>query len=247
MDNMKYWIFPTTRIADVVRFRPASLELFYGLGCNPWIEGEMNLEWLGIRAGISTETIFRKLDEMPVAGPDTLWEGLPVYFLIDFLTVQHREFIYSDLPAFRTLLEMPAGGLTGTHLYRLMGESFHRFSTVLGRHIQNEEERHFPAILKNEYALRHGGIGRVRSMADELLASDRLIGSEDEMSLALDRWLQSTRPGGQIRADQAQSDIVMNAMRNLARKILTHEKIERERLYPMAARIELELGGIAVV
>jgi len=246
MDCMKDWTFPTTRIADVVKFRPASLELFYGLGCNPWIQGEKSLEWLGVRNGISTERILRQLEEMPVSGADTPWEERPVYFLIDFLTAQHREFIYSDLPAFRTLLEMPAGRISGTHLYRLRWESLHRISTVLSRHIQEEEDGYFPAILKNEYVLHHGGFGRVRPMADELLASDQLIEGEDEMSLALDQWLQSARQGGQHYVDPAHPDMAVDAMRNLSRKILAHEKTEQERLYPMAARIELELGGMAV-
>ena len=114
MDGMANWIYPTSRVSDLVKYRPASLELFYRIGCNPWVQGDLTLEALCERSGLSTERILLELERMPVCGPATPWEELPVHFLIDFLTAQHREFIYSDLPAFRTLLELPADGIHGT-------------------------------------------------------------------------------------------------------------------------------------
>jgi hypothetical protein len=246
MDGIKDWIFPTTRIADAVRYRPASLAAFYGIGCNPWEEGEKSLEWLCMRYGIPLHRLMRELGELPVPGPQSPWDELPACFLIDFLTSQHREFIHADLPALRALLDADRGRISGTRLFGLMGQTLHRFGIVLRKHIQEEEESNFPAILRNEYALRHGCVGSKEPVAESLLASDRLLEGEERVSFALDQWLRTAEQSGQLDSGPVHLDIAVGAMRDLARKIRSHERIERERLYPIAARIETELDAIAV-
>jgi len=246
MEAIKNWIFPTTCLAEAVKIRPASLAFLYRLGCNPWAQSGMTLEKLGILSGLTTEQIMRELECLPIPERDTHWEEQPVCFLIDYLTAQHREFIYSDLPAFKTLLEMPPGRISGSDLYRLLREAFLHFNIEFQEHMQEEENHFFPGILRNEYALRHGGGGLVRPIAEDFLASERLIDSKDQISLALDQWMQCAEIGDRFRAGTGRSDIALEAMRELDWKIRTHEGLEQERLYPMAARIESELAANVV-
>jgi len=245
MESVREWIFPGARIVDVVRFRPASLELFYRLGHNPWKQGRTTLETLSIMSGLAREQLLQKLAEMPVPGPDFPWEERPLHFLVDYLTAQHREFLISDLPSFKALLERHTSKKSGIESLCLFREAFYRFEMAFRGQMQEEEDSHFPGILMNEYALRLGVFGQIRPMASEILTSDHLIDSEDEISYALEEWVRSMDQADRHGLGPGGSGHVIEAMSDLAHKIRAHIRFEQERLYPLAARLEMDLAEIA--
>lgn len=244
MDGMNEWIYPTTRIGDAVRFRPASLEVFYRLACDPWKESGKTLRELGEEHGMPMDRLARELASLPVPGPDTPWEDLPTYYLIDYLTAEHRQWLHSDLPALRTLLEMPFPEASGGHLFRILLDSFHRFQGMLSAHLQEEEDRIFPAILRNEYALLSESPSEDdKTAAERLLASSRLIVREDELSDELGKWTLSLATEGALGDRPKAADLAAEAMRRLERKIRAHSELERQRLYPIAVRVENALAA----
>jgi iron-sulfur cluster repair protein YtfE (RIC family) len=239
MDGMQEWAFPSTRIAEAIKIRPASLPVFESLGCDPWAEGDTTLESLCARCGKSTHDLVRELLELPVSDAASPWEEQPVCALIDYLTYQHRQLLYVDLPALRSLLEMPFGESSGAGLLGILMDSFHGFTERLRAHLQEEEDRLFPAILRNEFLLRHAGSGgKIQAIANELHAPAALLRNEDDLEAALARWTQAagmiadTRPGTSI------PEMAARAMREFEHKVRIHGSLERKALYRIACRIE---------
>jgi len=244
MDGFTEWIFPSTLIADVVKFRPASLDTFYRLQCNPWAEGGKSLHDFCGRDGERTQALVRELAALPVPGQGSDWEALPAHHLIDYLTAEHRQLLLSELPAFRTLLEMPLRDAPGERLFGIMLEAFHRLTDTLRSHLNEEEEEIFPAILKNDYALRHGEPGdAAQPVADRVLAASRLLNGEVELVEALDRWTHDSEEAGCIQGGPKASEMAARSIKRLERKIRAHGELERDRLYPIASRIENELSA----
>lgn len=245
MVGIKEWAYPSTRIGDAVKFRPAALQTLYRHGCDPWAEGDTTLQDLCARCGGKTEDLMRELQALPVPDADSPWEELPAYQLIDYLTAEHRELIHTDLPALRALLEMPFGEASGSGLFRILLESFHRFTEILRAHMQEEEERIFPAILKNENALRHGGHEEgFFPAAKRVLASSALLQGEDELDAALEQWTRALGEDGGGLADRpSAAERAARAMRDLENKVRAHGRLEREFLYRIATRIEDELAA----
>lgn len=204
----------------------------------------MNLEMLGLLSGLPTEHLLRELAETPVPGPDSPWEERPLYFLVDYLTARHREFICSDLPALRKLLEASSGGKSATDPRGHLREAFQRFDRVFRASLREEESIHFPGILMNEYALRIGLFGHIRPMASELLTSDHLIENEDRISFALDQWMRSAEGYDRLGAGSGPMWRALAGIRELGRKIRAYVSLVQGRLYPMAARLEMELASV---
>lgn len=243
MDGIKEWAYPSTRVEDAVKFRPACLGAIYQRGCDPWAEGDTTLEELGARGGDRTQDLIQELLSLPVPDRNSPWEKLPAYYLIDYLTNEHREILHEDLPSVRGILDMHFDESSGGGLFWLLVDSFHRFTDILRAHIQEEEDYLFPAILKNEYALRYGGPAqRIKPVAGHVLASPAIIRGEERLDAALDEWTRAVGIHNEIRDRPKIAEMAARAMQNLEQKLRAHGVLEKKALYPIAARIENELA-----
>lgn len=244
MDGIKDWAYPSTRIGDAVRFRPAMLEWIYRIGCDPWAESGATLQELCESRGAEIQELLEELLRLPVPDRNSEWAELPVHYLIDFLTAEHREFLHADLPALRAILEMPFGDASGSGLHGILVETLDRLTGELREHIHTEEEKIFPAVLKNEFALRKGGPERhARRVAGRLLGSEQLLHGEEELDEVLDAWLRAAKARDRLGAPPRAAEAAVRAMREFERKLRAHGKLERETLYPIAARFEQELAA----
>lgn len=238
------WVFPSTRIGEAVKVRPATLGIFYGLGCDPWKEGGKSISELCERRGLGMQALLQELTRFPVPVRSSPWEELPVYYLLDYLTAEHRQLLYSDLPAFRCLLELPFPEASGGQLFRLLLRALDKFNETFRDHVKEEEERLFPAILMNEHILRHGGsIDPAGHGFDCLMVSSRLFGIEGDFSLYLDEWTDTCKRTEDDRNRPKAADMADQVMQRLESRIRSHGELERERLHPAASRIE---NGLAL-
>ncbi|MBW8887652.1 MAG: hemerythrin domain-containing protein [Fibrobacteres bacterium] len=243
MDGIKEWAYPSTRVGDAIKFRPACLELMYRLGCDPWAESDTTLGELGLRCGQGTQELVQELSSLPVPDRNSPWEELPAYSLIDYLTNEHRSILHSDLPALRSILDMPFEEASGGSLFWVLLDSFHRFTDSLRTHIQEEEDYLFPAILKNEHALNQGGPEhRIKSIAGDILASPSVIRGEERLDAALDDWTRAIGEHQGIGERPKLAELAARAMQDLEKKLRAHGNLEKKALYPIAARIEKELA-----
>ena len=247
MDGINACAYPPTRFDDAVKFRPATLETFARHGCDPWAEGDLTLEELSARCGKPTQDLVQELSSLPVPDRNSHWQELPAYLLIDYLTDQHREILHSDLPALRGILDMPFREASDGGLFAILLDTFHRFTGLLRAHLQEEEDYLFPAILKNEYTLRHGGHEeRIKPVAEHVLASPALIRGDETLDAILEEWTRAAGKADGLHDRPKTAELAARAMRELERKLRAHGNLEKNVLYPIAARIENELTATAI-
>lgn len=243
MDGLMDWIFPSTRIGDVIRFRPRALETLYRGKMNPWICLGMTLEELSRREGFSLPELLKELSDLRVPAADSNWEQLPACYLIDYLTEEHRTVMHSDLPAIRTALDLAyQGSARDQELLRMVTHSFHAFAEVLMPHLQEEENVIFPAILQNEYLLGHPGKELSPQPASERLSrTSSISGHEAEFEIALRYWLETTRSSRTAIGQPEISEPAFRLISSLGARLEAHAKMEQRVLLAMAERIEKEL------
>jgi len=242
LDRITEGIFSSMRVSEAVKFRPASLEIFRRLGCDAWKEGGEFVAVVCQNRGLRTQDLLQEFSSLPIPVPSSPWEELPAHFLIDYLTVEHRQLLHSDFPAFRSLLEIPFREASGGELFRILLDVFQRFNGIFRDHIQEEEDLLFPAILMNEHALINGGwVDPAGPDSGRLLMSCRLFREEGDMSLYLEEWTDAWKNAEEIRNHPKVADIADQVLRRLENKIRFHCELERNRLYPIASRIEGEL------
>src|SRR4051794_30269587 len=134
MDGSAQWLFPSTQAGAAVRYRPLSLAIFYRFNMDPWREPEKPLSEICREANVNLDTFIHELEQLPslleLTTPMThsRWREKPAYFLVDFLTEEHRVFLHSDIPAIRYLLDMGFPDIDGGEtLFRVMTRAVEEF------------------------------------------------------------------------------------------------------------------------
>ena len=250
MNGIDDWIFPYTRLGDAIRFRPASLGVFYRLGFDPWEDGDVPLREICVARGVDLTATLEELATLPEMGKGTVWEEFPCHCLIDHLTTEHRSMLHGDLPCIRAILEIPLrAGEESEEARRGIAEALERFATDLRNHIQEEEEAVFPAVMRNERALVQGlnpkppehAAARLKAAADGPMLEAPLAGISD-------RWTPASIAVAPDTSTTAASTLAaLRRIRQLAARIRDHGRLVSERLYPMSARLESELmEGISI-
>lgn len=244
MDADIDWVSRTTRVGEAIRYRPASLEAFYNLPCDPWTDGGRTLEDVCGYREERIRDLVREIASLPVPAADSAWDSLPARCLIDYLTEDHRRMLRRDLPAFRRLLEMPWREAAGGHLLEEMRDTLDRFGRIFLGHVREEEESVFPAILKCEDGLAYGNrSAQADPFPARMRMAARLADLGNSLDFALDRWAFSMTAGIDLDLKPKLAGFVRPVMRRLENRIRGHVALEREHLYPAVFRIEGMLGA----
>src|SRR5262245_20843539 len=101
MINIDEWIFPTTTIRTILKFRPRSAELFEKYEMNPWTYPEAKVGDLCRSAGVEWPMFAEELRNLPLPEADADWGRLPVSFLLDYLCGEHRKFLHTHVSAIK--------------------------------------------------------------------------------------------------------------------------------------------------
>lgn len=245
MDGMKDWLFPSTQIGAIIRFRPLSLDLFYRRGLDPWGDQAASLSAFCRAHGLDDADFLGGIVDLPAVDPGTHWEEHPCYHLIDYLTDEHRTILHTDIPAIRYLLDMgfPEAEGTGAQ-FRALTKSIGDFADQLRIHFRQEEENIFPHMLADDFRISS------RQAADEPAASawrprpaDRILEEEARLKGTLDLFMESAAlSGGDSPSSKAYLSVAW-LMKSLGAKLRLHTRLEKEVLYPIALRAEKELAA----
>lgn len=168
------------------------------------------------------------------------WREIPIYFLVDHLTANHRDFRRHDLPDIHRLLEslrqeLPQGQ---DEMDGLISE-FKAFRRDFNWHMEEEEEFIFPKILRTEASLRHPDMypevfkGSIKMFLQVQLHDPEETYHELVSSLAV-------RLRG-IISDVSQLPLVKDALAALQAyeaRLRAHTYIEAEILFPRAVAME---------
>jgi len=249
MDGMKDWLFPSTQIGALIRFRPLSLDLFYRRGLDPWSEQEASVSDFCRLHALNENGFLRNLADLPPVDPGTHWEEQPCYHLIDYLTDEHRTIMHTDIPAIRYLLDMgfPEAEGTGT-VFRTLTKSIGDFTDQLRVHFRQEEENIFPIMLANDFRFTfRPPFEEPHPPAWSLHVSGRLLEEEERLKGTLDAFMDCAGLSGGSRGETSSSKAYLSVawlMKTMGAKLRAHSRLEMEVLFPIASRVERELLSV---
>ncbi|MEO6094550.1 MAG: hypothetical protein ABIW76_02350 [Fibrobacteria bacterium] len=169
--------------------------------------------------------------------------GKPLWYLVEFLTENHRDFRSKDLPELQRLFELLR--LEFAQEPRAIDgfvDEFTDFRRELSSHLEEEEEFLFPKILRTEASLRHPELyPEVFKGSLTMFPRAHLRIPEENfrgMLAELDRKFHG------LITDLRQLPIVkriLETMEAFESKLKTHTYLEADILFPRAAEMESEL------
>ena len=243
MENNSGWLFPTTSMEALLKFRPKALALLEKVGINPWTRLNCGIGLACAEKGVTWETFETAASRLPLpsAQAGSVWQSLPICDLVDYLTAEHREFIHQFIPSIGRILSQDFSRDPGAmlRLGQLCSE-WPDFVSTLTRHLREEEDVLFHRILRYDYCLRKGDAdpdfegGSVR-----VFASTRMLKREHRDLLLMKGFLEKAIP---MSGEPAFSNALENALGPLLSrfqsKLAEHARLEAEILIPRAGQIE---------
>jgi hypothetical protein len=125
-----------------------------------WDRMETPLHELCSSKRLDTHSILEKIIALPVPTADAHWDNMPIYWLVDRLTLDHVAFRDTDMPPIFALMEeerrpvYPDG-----YGVKLLIQEFRHFQADFTQHRAEEEEFLFPKIMRNEACFRFPDLG----------------------------------------------------------------------------------------
>jgi iron-sulfur cluster repair protein YtfE (RIC family) len=237
------WVFPDTTVSKLLAIRPLALSILEKHGMDPFT---LPLAKVGDLCGekrISWDVFMAEMLALEVPGPDSDWSALPLYFLLDYLTDEHREFNREFLPAIKGAFSaLEKSGAAPERFAALIGE-WRAFAISLNEHIATEESFLFQKILRYDYCVRHGKIdpdffrGSVR-----VFAALQLHKNEQHLLEIIRNFLDVTRLSiPVIGEDQGAENTLMRLLESFDGRHQQHSRIEKDVLVPMASAMEKKL------
>lgn len=156
MDMKTGWLFPTTTLVSILKARPLAMSLFERFQINPWNILNRGLAEACAAGGVPWEDFAEALNKLPIPHPDSDWKSLPSYHLLDFLTAEHREFLYKFIPAIGRALSEDVSDPDCMLRLRLLVSEWPSFVYALGDHIREEEDALYRRVLRYDSSLRLG-------------------------------------------------------------------------------------------
>jgi iron-sulfur cluster repair protein YtfE (RIC family) len=191
------------------------------------------------------------LDEMTYAkvpAADTDWLAMPLYWLADYLTEVHRDFLLQDVGDIGHLLDVHtiADSEESTGL-REIHKAFQGFTRELQSHVDEEEGVLFPKILRYEACLRDGRVhpefhrGSIQSYM-----AVRLDQEEKRLNAARDLLADRIRAHARNHADSITASELSGFLDRLGEKLADHQELESRILFPTAREMERTLYNLGI-
>ena len=144
-------------VREAIRSRPLAVGVLEEIsGGSFWNRLDTPMGEFCRNAKVNLNELHARISSLPVNLERQDWKGLPLYFLVDHLTANHREFRRRDLPNIHRMLEalrleIPSAQATLSELISELTSFRQEFSW----HMEEEEEFLYPKILRTEASMRH--------------------------------------------------------------------------------------------
>jgi iron-sulfur cluster repair protein YtfE (RIC family) len=171
------------------------------------------------------------------------WVTKPLYFLIDHLTVEHKEFRSYELPLILTRMEAcrTISGIDIPYLDSLI-KSYQDFRREFLTHMEEEEDFLFLKIMRTEASLRYPQLyPEVFKGSVSMYSSTLLHSTEAEIGEMVAGVL--TKVAGFPAVIEATSELknLIAVLKGLESKIGNHTYLESVILFPRAKKMEEDL------
>lgn len=191
------------------------------------------------------------MDEMAYArvpAPDTDWMAVPMYWLADYLTESHRNFLLQDVNEIGHLLDIhtiadseESDGLRDIH------KAFQAFTKALQTHVDEEESILFPKILRYEACLRDNRVhpefhrGSIQSYM-----AIRLDQEEKRLCQACDLLTGKIRRHAETHSGSFTAGELLAMLGRMREKLDDHGDLEAKVLFPTAREMEKSLYNMSI-
>lgn len=231
-------------LREALRSRPLGAGILEeAAGAAGWNRLDSTLDEFCREAGLDAAGLRHKFASLPEIPKSQDWAGLPLYCLIDHLTLAHRAFRTRDLPEAHRLLDSLRDDFPAGHaaLEALLGE-FQSFRQEFAWHMEEEEEFLFPKILRTEASLRHPELyPEVFKGSIGMFSLRQLQGPERRFHEIV--ALLSGRLRGLVSdaLHLATAQRALAALQGYEARVKAHTYLETEILFPRALAMEAAL------
>jgi iron-sulfur cluster repair protein YtfE (RIC family) len=150
---MKNMLTPKTPVRSLIKIRPMAIEVLDKRKIRFW--DSLDKPLADVIRGEIREDFLEEVSSAQIPAQDSDWNALPLYYLVDYLTQGHRDFLLQDIADIGHILDIhtiaetsEAGGLRKLH------GTFQDFVKDFQIHVEEEETYLFPKILRYEACLR---------------------------------------------------------------------------------------------
>jgi|GEM_PF-944816 len=247
---LKNLLAADTLTRDLIRVRPLALELMDKRGLRPWglMDRPISQLFLEKRQG-AIEDFLEELSAVDIPAADTEWGHLPAYYLIDYLTQGHREFLLNDIPDINYLFDMLL--LTDSGDLGALGDlqsDFQSFCQDYQQHMNEEETHIFSRILRCEASLKDAAVhpefnaGSVQIFI--ATRSPRLImNSEASLLEMVDR---AAKLAGELGLPAPEGANLHSLMVHFLQRLRAHNHLETQVLFPLGLELERTLYNLSI-
>ena len=239
-------VAPQTPVRSLIRFRPMAIGLLEKRKIRFWDELDRTLDEL-----IPRELMGDFLEEVAYArlpAPDTDWNAMPMYFLADYLTAEHRDFLVHEISDITHILDVhtlsDADGVEGL---RKLQRGFHDFVKECHLHFEEEEIYLFPKVLRYEACLRDHRVHpefHKGSVQSHLASRSTQDGKRALHSLSvLTGWAQEH---AKAHAGSVAARDLLDLLTRFLARFQAHVKLEAEVLFPVATELERNLYNLSI-
>ncbi len=231
-------------LREIIRARPMAIEVFEELsGYGFWAHLDDRLIDYCHEKRKDEAVVSGRIAGLPPAHPGDGLISKPLWYVVDYLTANHREFRAHDLPNMHRLFDLlrlefaqEPTAIDG------FVEEFTDFRRDLAWHMDEEEEFLFPKILRTEASLWHPELyPEIFKGSVNMLPKHHLHIPEEAFRAMLEKLTLKFRA---LITDLHQLPIVkqiLEAMQAYDAKLKAHTHLEADVLFPRAAAMEASL------
>lgn len=243
---MKSLVSPEMAVHSLLRVRPMAVGLLDKRQVRFW-----DLLDRPVRDVVPRDLLEDFIDEVSyvkVPAADTDWLAMPMYWLADFLTSGHRDFLLQDVSDIGHLLDIhtiadseESDGLRDIH------KAFQEFTRELQAHVDEEESYLFPKILRYEACLRDSRVhpefhrGSIQSYM-----AIRLDQEEKRLYRACDILTAKIRAHAAAHVESFTAGELLNLLGRMREKLNDHGDLEARILFPTAREMEKNLYNLSI-
>ena len=243
MMDHNQWLFADTTLGALLVIRPQAISVLEKFGIEPF---KLPMARLGETCqdnGIAWDVFLNEVGKLEVPSKDSDWQHLPLYFLIDFLTHEHREITSEFFPAIRNAIIAEEKNPANLEAKSLLVREWPTFMAALIEHIKSENTFLFPKILRYDYCARHGTVDPDFSNGSvKVFAALHLLMHEQRQTSAVTKFLDAIAfspppaEGNDIKRKH-----LVKILASFQKVLMEHSRLEVDVLFPLATALEKKL------
>jgi hypothetical protein len=247
---LKNLLSAETLTRDLVRIRPIALELMERRHIRPWSTMDKPIFHLFLdkREG-ALQDFLDELSAVPVPAGDMNWEDLPAFYLVDYLTHGHREFLLNDIPDINYLFDMMllTHSENGDAMRKLQGD-FHAFCQDYHRQMDEEETLVFPRILRCEASLKDSNVHpEFNAGSVQIFVATRSPRLAGRMEATMAEMVQRAADlSTQLGLPSPEGSNLHSLMAHFLHRLRVHTRLETETLFPLGLELERTLFNVSI-